>query len=115
MAAYLASSFGQGDSIRAPLYYIGGHTYALAADEIVMDDNAVLGPVDPYIGQSPAASVLTVLERKEPRYVEAQTLISADVARRAINQVYVRTHMPAEIYQSMEFFPQQTRTLPSVE
>jgi Serine dehydrogenase proteinase len=27
----------------------------------------------------------------------------------------VRTHMPAEIYQFMEFFPQQTRTLPAVE
>ena len=50
-----------------------------------MDDNAVLGPVDPHIGQSPAASVLTVLERKEPRYVDDQTLISADVARKAIN------------------------------
>ena len=27
----------------------------------------------------------------------------------------VRTDMPAEIYQFMEFLPQQTRTLPSVE
>jgi ClpP class serine protease len=66
----------------------GGTLIALAADEIVMDDNAVLGPVDPQIGQSPAASVLAVLERKEPRDVDDQTLIVADVARKAINQVY---------------------------
>src|SRR5262249_3245104 len=67
---------------------LGGTVIALAADEIVMDDNAVLGPVDPHIGQSPAASVLTVLERKELRYVDDQTLINADVARKAINQIY---------------------------
>jgi ClpP class serine protease len=66
----------------------GGTLIALAADEIVMDDNAVLGPVDPQIGQSPAASVLTVLERKEPRDIDDQTLIRADIARKAINQVY---------------------------
>src|SRR3989475_3484330 len=44
----------------------GGTLIALAADEIVMDHNAVLGPVDPQVGQSPAASVLTVLETARP-------------------------------------------------
>lgn len=65
----------------------GGTLIALAADEIVMDENAVLGPVDPQIGQSPAASVLTVLERKEAKDIEDQTLILADVARKAITQL----------------------------
>jgi len=65
----------------------GGTLIALAADEIVMDENAVLGPVDPQLGQSPAASVLSVLERKEPRDIDDQTLILADIARKAINQV----------------------------
>src|SRR5262249_28506303 len=45
----------------------GGTLIALAADEIVMDPDAVLGPVDPQLGQSAAASVLTVLEQKEPK------------------------------------------------
>jgi ClpP class serine protease len=67
----------------------GGTLIALAADEIVMDENAVLGPVDPQLGASPAASVLSVLERKEPRDIDDQTLILADVARKAINQVGV--------------------------
>ena len=57
----------------------GGTLIALAADEIVMDPNAVLGPVDPQLGQSPAASILTVLERKKPEDIEDQTLILADV------------------------------------
>src|SRR5437870_5651256 len=35
----------------------GGTLIALAADEIVMDANAVLGPVDPQIGDMPAASI----------------------------------------------------------
>jgi ClpP class serine protease len=65
----------------------GGTLVALAADEIVMDPNAVLGPVDPQLGQSPAASVLTVLERKKPEDIDDQTFIMADVSRKAITQV----------------------------
>ena len=65
----------------------GGTLIALAADEIVMDTNAVLGPVDPQLGQNPAASILTVLERKKPEDIEDETLIMADVSRKAILQL----------------------------
>lgn len=65
----------------------GGTLIALAADEIVMDPNAVLGPVDPQLGQSPAASVLKVLDQKKPEDIEDQTMILADVSRKAISQV----------------------------
>jgi ClpP class serine protease len=65
----------------------GGTLIALAADEIVMDENAVLGPVDPQLGQTPAASVLKVVEQKPIAEVEDSTLILADVARKAIEQV----------------------------
>jgi ClpP class serine protease len=65
----------------------GGTLLALAAEEIVMDPNAMLGPVDPQLGQSPAASVLTVLEVKKPEDIDDQTLILADVSRKAILQV----------------------------
>jgi ClpP class serine protease len=75
-------------SVFVPHYAMSGGTLiALAADEIVMDPNAVLGPVDPQLGQSPAASVLTVLERKKPEDIDDQTLILADVSRKAIAQV----------------------------
>lgn len=71
----------------------GGTMLALAADEIVMDENAVLGPVDPQLGNFPAASVLRVLEEKPVSAIEDQTLIMADLSRKAINQVqrFVRT------------------------
>jgi ClpP class serine protease len=65
----------------------GGTLVALAADEIVMAPHAVLGPVDPQIGQYPAASVLKVLERKPIAEIDDQTLILADVAEKALRQV----------------------------
>ena len=65
----------------------GGTLLALAADEIVMDENAVLGPVDPQIGQYPAASILKVLEQKDPNKIDDETMILADMSRKAINQV----------------------------
>ncbi len=69
----------------------GGTLIALAADEIIIDPNAVLGPVDPQIGtaqaQYPAASILKALEEPNPNR-DDQTLILGDVARKAINQVY---------------------------
>lgn len=65
----------------------GGTLIALAADEIVMNEHAVLGPVDPLVGQTPAASVLKVLEQKPVEKVDDQTLILADQARKGIAQV----------------------------
>ncbi len=65
----------------------GGTLIALAADEIIMDENAVLGPVDPQIGNMPAASILKVLEKKEPKDIDDQTLILADVSQKAIKQM----------------------------
>lgn len=65
----------------------GGTLIALAADEIVMDDNAVLGPVDPQLGQWPAASILKVVEQKSINEVDDETLIMADVARKALRQI----------------------------
>ncbi|MCX7829031.1 MAG: ATP-dependent Clp protease proteolytic subunit [Thermanaerothrix sp.] len=64
----------------------GGTLIALAADEIVMDRHAVLGPVDPQLGQWPAASILKAVEQKPVSDVDDQTLIMADVARKAMVQ-----------------------------
>ena len=65
----------------------GGTMIALAADEIVMDENAVLGPLDPQIGQYPAASILQVLHDKNPNRIDDETLILADISRKAIGQL----------------------------
>ncbi|MEC4815227.1 MAG: hypothetical protein SAK29_18405 [Scytonema sp. PMC 1069.18] len=71
----------------------GGTMLALASDEIVMDANAVLGPVDPQLGNYPAASILKVVEQKPIGEIDDQTLIMADLSRKAIQQVqrFVRT------------------------
>lgn len=65
----------------------GGTLIALAADEIVMDENAVLGPIDPQLGQYPAASILSVVEKKDINKIDDQTLILADVAEKAMKQM----------------------------
>jgi ClpP class serine protease len=70
----------------------GGTMLALAADRIVLDCDAVLGPVDPQLGSPqggayPAASILKALEQPNPNR-DDQTLITGDIARKAIAQVH---------------------------
>ncbi len=75
-------------SVFVPHYAMSGGTMlALAADEIHMDENAVLGPVDPQLGEYPAASILKVLEQKDRNEIDDRTLILADIAEKAMKQV----------------------------
>ena len=80
----------------------GGTLIALAADEIIMSRHAVLGPVDPQLGQYPAASIMSVLEKKPIEEIDDQTLILADVGAKAIQQVrqsvfeLLSSHYPQE-------------------
>jgi ClpP class serine protease len=77
----------------------GGTLLALAANEIVMDENAVLGPVDPQLGDQPAASVLKVLEQKDINQIDDRTLVLADISRKALRQVE-QTVRDILVYQS---------------
>jgi ClpP class serine protease len=63
----------------------GGTLIALGADEIELDDHAALGPIDPQLGQYAAASLVEVA--KLPGRHDDQTLLLADVGRKAIRQV----------------------------
>jgi ClpP class serine protease len=80
----------------------GGTLIALAADEIVMCSHSVLGPIDPQIGQSPAASLIKVVEEKPIARIDDQTLVLADVGRKAISQLkqsaseLLQRRLPAE-------------------
>jgi len=65
----------------------GGTLIALAADEIVMSPHAVLGPVDPQLGEYPAASLLEVIAKKPVAEIDDRTLIMADMGKKAIKQV----------------------------
>jgi len=66
----------------------GGTLIALAASEIVMSEYAVLGPVDPQLGQRPAASILKAVSRKPVAKIDDETLIQADQAEKALSQVH---------------------------
>jgi ClpP class serine protease len=80
-------------TVMVPHYAMSGGTLiALAADTILMDRDAVLGPVDPQLGGLPrgywpAASILRALEHDNPNR-DDETLILGDVARKAIAQVH---------------------------
>lgn len=65
----------------------GGTLIALACDEIVMDEHAVLGPVDPQIEGLPASSILRLLKKKPLDKIDDRTLILADVAEMALRQM----------------------------
>ena len=80
----------------------GGTLLALTADEIVMDPHAVLGPVDPQIGDMAASSIVKVLALKPPAQISDEMLVLADVAQKARAQVFtfvaevLLKHMPKE-------------------
>src|SRR5439155_20077223 len=65
----------------------GGTLLALAADEIVMCEHAVLGPVDPQLGEYPSASILKAAHQKPIAEVDDKTWILADQAEKAIAQM----------------------------
>jgi len=65
----------------------GGSLIALAADEIVMDRHAVLGPVDPQLNNLPAASIVEVVKKKSADDIDDRTLIMADMAEKALRQM----------------------------
>src|SRR6202008_3654251 len=67
----------------------GGSLIALAADEIVMDPNAVLGPVDPQIGDLPGRAIIKLLSLKKPADISDEMLILADMSAKARVQVGV--------------------------
>jgi ClpP class serine protease len=77
-------------TVYVPHYAMSGGTLiALAADEIVMDPNAVLGSLDPQLGQHPAASIVKAVDWKaeHKQEIDDETLIMADVARKAMVQL----------------------------
>ena len=75
-------------TVLVPHYAMSGGTLiALAADEIIMCEDAVLGPVDPQLGQFPAASLLRAVARKPIHTVDDETLVLADQAEKAIWQI----------------------------
>jgi ClpP class serine protease len=85
IAAALADHDGKVTAVVPHYAMSGGTMIALAADEILVDPHAALGPIDPQLGQYPAASLVAVAELPGPH--KDETLILADVSRKALHQV----------------------------
>jgi ClpP class serine protease len=85
IASALADHDGRVTAVVPHYAMSGGTLIALACDEIRVESHASLGPVDPQLGQYPAASLVEVAER--PGDHEDQTLLMADVGRKALAQV----------------------------
>jgi ClpP class serine protease len=65
----------------------GGILIALTANEIMMEEHAVLGPVDPQLGEYPAVSLVKLAEAKPIKDIDDKTWLLADVGKKAIEQI----------------------------
>ena len=75
-------------TVYVPVYAMSGGTLiALAADEIVLGEFSVLGPIDPQIAGLPGASIIKARDSKPVESVFDLTLVLADVAEKALAQV----------------------------
>jgi ClpP class serine protease len=75
-------------TVFVPVYAMSGGTLiALAADEIVLGEFSVLGPIDPQIAGFPAASIVRVRQAKPIEHIFDLTLVLADMSEKALAQV----------------------------
>jgi ClpP class serine protease len=75
-------------SVYVPVYAMSGGTLiALAADEIVLGEFSMLGPIDPQIVGLPAASIVRARDSKPIADVFDLTLVLADMSEKALAQV----------------------------
>jgi ClpP class serine protease len=64
----------------------GGTLIALAADDVAMEEHAVLGPLDPQLGEYPASSLVKLTEAKPVADIDDRSWLLADISRKAILQ-----------------------------
>jgi len=93
---------GQGDGLRPALRDVGRDADRAGRRRDHHVQHAVLGPVDPQLGEYPAASLLKVVAEKPISEIDDKTLVLADVGKKAISQVrtgveeLLSRSMPAE-------------------
>lgn len=71
-----------------PFYAMSGGTMiALAADEILMEEFSVLGPLDPQINGMAAGALVQLAKTKPMEALADETLLLADLAEKALKEV----------------------------
>lgn len=74
-------------TVFVPYFALGSASFmAFAADEIVMSAHAGLTPVDPFTPAGPASAVLKGIANKPIAKVEDETVMSADIARKMVDE-----------------------------
>jgi hypothetical protein len=75
-------------TVIVPFYAMsGGSLIALAADEILLERESILGPVDPQIGGYPAGILLRLRRQKPVETISDQMILLAEAARQGIDQM----------------------------
>jgi len=99
-------------TVFVPYYAMSGGTLiALAANEIVMSEHALLGPTDPQIGKYSAAALLRVSETKPIEHISDETLLLADQAEKAVKQLHAIVQEMLQDKMSAEATDQLARLL----
>ncbi len=99
-------------TVHVPHYAMSGGTLiALAANEIVMGDHAVLGPVDPQVGEYPAVSLVKLVQTKPVGEIDDRTWILADIGQKVINQLRTQVRELLEDHVSKEKAEELAQTL----
>ncbi len=71
-----------------PFYAMsGGSMIALAAHEVLMEKESILGPLDPQIDGMPSRSLITLPARKPIQTISDQMVVLSEVAQRSVDQV----------------------------
>lgn len=66
----------------------GGTLIALSANELVMTADAVLGALDPMVGEYPAASILAISGQKNFEEMSDETFVLLDQAKKSTEQMH---------------------------
>ncbi len=75
-------------TVIVPFYAMSGGTLiALAADEIIMEKDSVLGPVDPQIKDIPAGTLLSLLQKKPIKSITDENIMLSEFAEKSIARV----------------------------
>ncbi len=71
-----------------PFYAMSGGTMiALAAHELMMDEESILGPLDPQISGYPSQSLITLPARTPIETISDQMVILSETAQKSVSQV----------------------------
>lgn len=75
-------------TVIVPFYAMSGGTLiALAADEIIMEKDSVLGPVDPQLGSMPAGALISLLEKKHLENISDDNIMLSEEAKKGMERV----------------------------